>query len=76
VTVVAISKVVWHGDEIESLALVAALEKNCGCLYGSDKINITSMCSAHVMLRDDQRALNGLLTYRHLADRLRKEEGL
>jgi hypothetical protein len=67
--------VVFNGTEAESAALIAALAKNCGCLYGPDKLKVTFLCAAHGMLHD-QRALNGLLAYRHLADRLRKEEGL
>jgi hypothetical protein len=31
-------------------------------------------CSPHRMLTHDQRAVNGLLFMRHLADRLRQEE--
>jgi len=35
-----------------------------------------SLCSAHIMLRGDQRALNGLLWNRHLAKRRLAEEGI
>lgn len=66
---------VFHGDGAEQDALLTALERNCGCSVNGAGVR-TVTCSAHRMLLEDQRALDGLLAYRHLSDRLKAEEGL
>lgn len=63
--------IVWPGDQQEAGDLQQAAEHNCDCLY-VDGIR-TATCSAH-RLFTDQRALNGLVVMRHLADRLKAEE--
>ncbi|HEY3060340.1 MAG TPA: hypothetical protein VGL99_15375 [Chloroflexota bacterium] len=64
---------VFHGTEQETSYLLRAIERNCNCrraLTGQ----LAEMCGAHRMLLDDQRALNGLLFARRIADRLISEE--
>jgi hypothetical protein len=69
------SNVVWHGTLIEQLDLLAAVQHNCDCRYHALPQSITA-CASHIMLAEDQRALNGLLWNRHLAQRLLLEEGV
>jgi hypothetical protein len=65
-------KVTWRGTPAESTALVDAVDHNCTCEFW---INVRlTCCSAHRMLVEDQRALDGLLFARRIADRLRREE--
>ena len=65
----------WHGTPRERRDLLRALSRNCACEFGPLGTRVSS-CSAHRMLVEDQRALNGLLFARRLADKLRREEGL
>ena len=65
--------VVWNGTQDESLDLVNAVSRNCGCEFGLMGVRLTT-CKPHLMLVEDQRALNGLLFARRIADRLRREE--
>jgi len=67
--------VVWHGTLIEQLDLMAAVQHNCECRYDAMGQSQTA-CASHVMLASDQRALNGLLRNRRLAQRLLIEEGI
>jgi hypothetical protein len=64
---------VWNGTQQESIDLVAAVNRNCTCQIGSDGQR-TETCAPHRMMLDDQRALNGLLFFRQIAQRLQKEE--
>ena len=63
--------VTWHGRAAEYRDLVDAVGRNCGCEYG---MGVRTCCSAHRMIAEDQRALDGLLFARRMADRLRREE--
>jgi hypothetical protein len=65
----------WHGTLIEQLELMAAVQHNCECRYDSLGQSRTQ-CASHVMLASDQRALNGLLWNRRLAQRLLIQEGV
>lgn len=65
--------VVWYGSQEESFDLVNAVARNCGCEFGLMGVRLNT-CSPHQMLVEDQRALNGLLFARSMADRLRAEE--
>ena len=51
--------------------LVGAVGRNCCCEYG---VGVRTCCSAHRMIAEDQRALDGLLFARRMADQLRREE--
>jgi hypothetical protein len=62
----------WRGTPAETQALVNAVDHNCECLFWMD-VRLTC-CPAHRMLVEDQRALDGLLFARRIADRLRREE--
>ena len=63
----------WHGTHEESLELVDAVASNCGCEIGEMGEHLT-VCEPHMMLATDQRALDGLLFVRRMAERLRREE--
>ncbi len=64
--------VIWRGTAAESQALVNAVDHNCTCQFWMN-VRITC-CPAHRMMVEDQRALDGLLFARRIADRLRREE--
>ena len=66
--------VVWNGTLSEQLDLVAAVQHNCGCSFDGTTASL-SACSSHAILHE-QRALDGMLWIRHLAARLRAEEGI
>ncbi len=66
-----IMTVTWHGSAAEYRDLVRGVGRNCCCEYG---MNVRTCCSAHRMINEDQRALDGLLFARRMADRLRSEE--
>jgi hypothetical protein len=63
--------VTWHGRVAEYQDLVVAVGRNCCCEYG---MGARTCCGAHRMVAEDQRALDGLLFARWMADRLRREE--
>jgi hypothetical protein len=65
--------VVWHGTQQESFDLVNAIARNCTCEFGLMGVRLAT-CAPHRMLTEDQRALNGLLFARRMAERLRREE--
>lgn len=67
------SKVVWHGTQEESFDLTNALSRNCSCEFGLAGVTLKT-CAPHLMRVEDQRALNGLVFARRIADRLRSEE--
>jgi hypothetical protein len=64
-----------HGTPRENLDLIHAVTSNCACEFGLMGVRLRS-CSAHLMLAEDQRALDGLLFGRRIVDRLREEEWL
>jgi hypothetical protein len=66
-------QVVWHGTQQESFDLVNAIARNCTCEFGLMGVRLVT-CAPHRMLTDDQRALNGLLFARRMAERLLGEE--
>src|SRR2546428_13479255 len=66
-------QVVWHGTQQESFDLVNAIARNCTCAFGLMGVRLAT-CAPHRMLTEDQRALNGLLFARRMAERLRREE--
>jgi hypothetical protein len=68
-----VTNITWHGTQEESLALIAAIARNCTCEFGLMGVRL-SLCPPHQMLSQDQRALNGLLFARRMAGRLRAEE--
>jgi hypothetical protein len=70
-----VDHVEWHGTLTEQLDLMAAVQHNCECLYDTMAQSRTA-CASHVMLASDQRALNGLLWCRRLAQQLLVEEGI
>ena len=66
-------QVLWHGSQQESFDLINSIARNCTCDFGPMGVRL-STCSPHRMLMDDQRALDGLLFVRRMAERLRAEE--
>src|ERR1700730_14970897 len=67
------AQVVWHGTQQESFDLVNAIARNCTCEFGLMGVRLAT-CAPHRMLTEDQRALNGLLFARRMAERLNREE--
>ena len=67
------TQIIWHGTQQESFALIGAVAHNCTCQVGPDGVR-TFTCNPHRMLTEDQRALDGLLFARRMADRLLREE--
>ena len=65
-------QVVWHGTADEALALLAVVKEHCACQRSGQRV--TALCTAHVMLTRDQRAVDGLLFMRRMAERLIIEE--
>ena len=64
--------VVWHGTQQECLELLYAVQQHCACrVQGERRL---AVCAAHAMLAHDQRAVDGLLFMRRLAERLLAEE--
>lgn len=72
-TTIMTMQVVWHGSQQESFDLVNAIARNCTCEFGLMGVRLAT-CAPHRMLTEDQRALNGLLFARRMAERLRREE--
>ena len=69
-----IQQAVWKGTERQSFELLGAIQRNCVCEYAPSGAR-TKLCMPHEALLNDQRWLDGLLFGRHIADRLRSEEG-
>jgi hypothetical protein len=65
----------WNDTLQEKLDLIRAVDRNCACLYGLMGVRLAS-CPTHLMLAEDQRALDGLLFGRRIAAQLRNEEWL
>jgi hypothetical protein len=68
-----IRQTVFHGTEQETSTLLSAIQRYCACTRALTG-QITALCAPHRMLLDDQRALNGLLFARRIAERLTLEE--
>jgi hypothetical protein len=66
------SRIVWHGTRQESLELLHAIRQHCTCEFEDGRMVTT--CAPHAMLAHDQRAVDGLLFMRHMAERLLAEE--
>ncbi len=68
-------QIIFGGTQAEKFALLDAINRNCLC-----ELNIMGSrlrtCAAHRMLIEDQRALDGLLFARHIADELLLQEFL
>jgi len=65
----------WHGTQQESDDLLRIAASNCTCQEGAWP-GATGVCDIHRMLREDQRALDGLVFARRIAERLSREEQL
>ena len=65
-------RITWNGTTDEALALLAALSQHCDC--GIEQGRILAVCASHRMLAVDQRAVDGLLFMRRMAERLLAEE--
>lgn len=75
---------IWHGTEEEAFAVLSAIDHWCRentdpqgehCKYDLEGRR-SFTCAAHTMLNTNQRAINGLVYFRHLRDRLKYEEWL
>jgi hypothetical protein len=64
--------ITWHGTREESLELLHAIQQHCTCEIDSGRM--LAVCAAHAMLARDQRAVDGLLFMRQIAERLLHEE--
>jgi hypothetical protein len=67
------TSVLWHGTQPEALELLQALSRNCSCVVTAEGVRL-STCAPHEILSGDQRAVDGLLFARRIAERLRSEE--
>jgi hypothetical protein len=65
-------QVVWHGTADEALALLAVVNEHCTCRRVNQRV--MAVCPTHVMLSREQRAIDGLLFMRRMAERLIVEE--
>lgn len=65
-------RITWNGTTDEALALLHALRAHCQC--GVQAGRTVAPCAGHYMLAHDQRAIDGLLFMRRLAQRLLTEE--
>src|ERR1051326_6901234 len=68
------SDVVWNGSQSEARDLQVAVAYYCTCTFNEMVGDVNEECPAHYMLERDQRALDGLLFGRWIAERLRHEE--
>lgn len=67
------NSVIWHGTQAETFELLQVLSRNCSCVVTAEGVRL-STCAPHQMLVSEQRAVDGLLFARSIADRLRAEE--
>lgn len=65
-------RITWNGTHQETLALLNALSHHCTCQIEAERM--VKACAGHTMLACDQRALDGLLFMRRIAERLLAEE--
>ena len=64
--------ITWNGTTDEALALLHALREHCTCSVVDGRT--VASCAGHHMLVRDQRAVDGLLFMRRMAERLLTEE--
>lgn len=67
--------VVFPGDPQESLALAAAAQHHCACVYDQQTGLRTGTCGPH-QLFSDPATLRRLVFDRRIAARLKEEEGI
>ncbi len=67
------NRTVFNGTQREGVDLLNAIARYCTCEFGLMGVRLAT-CAPHRMLVDDQRALDGLLFARRMADRWRLEE--
>jgi len=67
---------IFHGTPDETIALMAAVDRFCDCTYSEEGDYRNTTCSAHRMMVEDQRALNGLLWWRRFWAQHLPEAGL
>jgi hypothetical protein len=63
----------WSGTAQEAADLTSAIARNCACTDAPTGGRMVT-CAPHTMMLQDQRALNGLLFFRRIVERLRREE--
>ena len=63
----------WHGTHNERLDLLRAIAHNCECDVDDMGVQLEA-CASHRLLISDQRALDGLLFGRRIANRLKRQE--
>jgi hypothetical protein len=68
------SQTVFQGDGTEQSDLLAALERNCTCVYNDTTGVRTYHCPPHVAFTTDQRFSDGLLWERHRRASILDEE--
>jgi hypothetical protein len=64
--------ILWHGTQIEVRILLHAIKQHCTCELDTNNTRVDA-CGAHQLLVN-QRALDGLLFARRMAERLLHEE--
>lgn len=64
----------WHGTDEERDELLKSLDRNCECKFDAAGVR-SKTCPGHEDLLLNQRFLDGLLSMRHSADKLKTEEG-
>jgi hypothetical protein len=67
------SQAVWHGTSEEASVLAGVIARNCTCEFGLMGVRITT-CGPRRSPKEAQRALDGLLFARGMADRLWRQE--
>ena len=65
-------RISWNGTPDEALALLHVLSTHCACEIEGGRT--VASCAPHRMLAHDQRAVDGLLFMRRMAERLLREE--
>ena len=65
-------RITWNGTTDEALALLHALRAHCQCRVEAGRT--VAPCAGHQMLARDQRAVDGLLFMRRMAQRLLTQE--
>jgi hypothetical protein len=65
-------RIIWNGTPDEALSLLHAVNEHCACTTVAGKK--VAACAGHTMLTFDQRAVDGLVFMRRIAQRLLAEE--
>ena len=63
----------WRGTHGEWLDLLYAIAHNCECQVDDMGVQLEA-CASHRLLISDQRALDGLLFARPIANRMERQE--